>query len=322
MISSGIAISVARSIGSFRRRWRSCDLRRGCASSEHYDASRASGCEVPSVSRPGGPCHERCPRARGAPVAHAGAPRRSRARVRREPRGHGARSTSAGASFFPPILDDIAARHVLGPRQPVRLPARRDRRGFATALLAKAAEGVPSGSSSTGRARARPVGPRVLRAAAGRRRRRRVVRATRSCALAAAAAAGREALGLDQLGHFDHRKFVVVDGRVGWVGGAGIEDHFDDGRFHDLFLRLTGPVVSQLQLVFLATLPLARRRRPRRSSSTRSSPPTSRAGAVPATVLHNAPGQLPADHDRDRASCSTARARRSTSSTPTSPTAG
>ena len=34
-----------------------------------------------------------------------------------------------------------------------------------------------------------------------------------------------------QLRQFDHRKFFVIDGRVGWIGGAGIEDHFDDGRF-------------------------------------------------------------------------------------------
>jgi cardiolipin synthase len=55
------------------------------------------------------------------------------------------------------------------------------------------------------------------------------------------------------LAHIDHRKMVVVDGRIGWVGGAGIEDHFRDGRFHDLFVRVEGPVVAQLQLVFLAT---------------------------------------------------------------------
>ena len=54
-------------------------------------------------------------------------------------------------------------------------------------------------------------------------------------------------------GRIDHRKLFIVDGRVGWVGGAGIEDHFADGRFHDLFVRLTGPVVAQLQLVFLAS---------------------------------------------------------------------
>ena len=33
---------------------------------------------------------------------------------------------------------------------------------------------------------------------------------------------------LHGLGHFDHRKMTVVDGSVGWVGGAGIEDHFGE----------------------------------------------------------------------------------------------
>src|SRR4051812_11612629 len=49
---------------------------------------------------------------------------------------------------------------------------------------------------------------------------------------------------LSALGHVDHRKVLVVDGRTGWVGGAGIEDHFNDGRFHDLFMRVSGPVVA------------------------------------------------------------------------------
>jgi cardiolipin synthase len=55
----------------------------------------------------------------------------------------------------------------------------------------------------------------------------------------------------DDLGHFDHRKIVVVDGRVAFVGGPGIEDHYNDDRFHDIMLRLEGPIVSQLQAVFL-----------------------------------------------------------------------
>jgi cardiolipin synthase len=54
----------------------------------------------------------------------------------------------------------------------------------------------------------------------------------------------------DDLGHFDHRKVVVVDGRIGYVGGPGIEDHYATGT-HDLMLRLEGPVVAQLQAVFL-----------------------------------------------------------------------
>jgi len=54
----------------------------------------------------------------------------------------------------------------------------------------------------------------------------------------------------DDLGHFDHRKVVVIDGRVGYVGGPGIEDHYTTGT-HDLMLRLEGPIVAQLQAVFL-----------------------------------------------------------------------
>jgi cardiolipin synthase len=53
--------------------------------------------------------------------------------------------------------------------------------------------------------------------------------------------------------HFDHRKMIVIDGRVAYVGGTGIEDHFADGRFADAMCRVTGPVVSQVQLAFLVS---------------------------------------------------------------------
>jgi cardiolipin synthase A/B len=55
----------------------------------------------------------------------------------------------------------------------------------------------------------------------------------------------------DELGRSDHRKLYVVDGHVGWTGGAGLEDHFNDGRFHDVMVRVTGDVVRQLQAAFL-----------------------------------------------------------------------
>jgi len=55
----------------------------------------------------------------------------------------------------------------------------------------------------------------------------------------------------DDLGHFDHRKIVVIDGRIGYAGGPGIEDHFNDERFHDVMLRVEGPLVTQLQAEFL-----------------------------------------------------------------------
>jgi cardiolipin synthase A/B len=96
---------------------------------------------------------------------------------------------------------------------------------------------------------------------------------------------------LGGLGHIDHRKVAVVDGRIGWVGGAGIEDHFQDGRFHDLFLRVTGPVVAQLQLVFLGgfrwlggDVPVAEVPALFPALEEGSDP-------VPALVLHNAPGR-------------------------------
>ena len=56
---------------------------------------------------------------------------------------------------------------------------------------------------------------------------------------------------LRTFGRADHRKLYVIDGSVAWTGGAGIEDHFDDGRFHDVMVRVTGDVVRQAQAAFL-----------------------------------------------------------------------
>jgi cardiolipin synthase len=58
---------------------------------------------------------------------------------------------------------------------------------------------------------------------------------------------------VDGLGRADHRKLYVIDGRVAWTGGAGIEDHFNDGRFHDVMVRVTGDVVRQAQAAFLTS---------------------------------------------------------------------
>ena len=127
---------------------------------------------------------------------------------------------------------------------------------FAEVLLAKAAEGVPV-RLVVDTPGLRPGGKHERRSTSGSRRaasrsvscgrRSRVQPPGRS------GAAGATRWNVRELGHIDHRKVVIVDGRTGWVGGAGIEDHFQDGRFHDLFVRVTGPVVAQLQLVFLAS---------------------------------------------------------------------
>ena len=57
----------------------------------------------------------------------------------------------------------------------------------------------------------------------------------------------------DEVGRADHRKLFVVDGTVAWTGGAGIEDHFENGGFHDVMVRVTGGVVRQAQAAFLTS---------------------------------------------------------------------
>ncbi|HET9324645.1 MAG TPA: phosphatidylserine/phosphatidylglycerophosphate/cardiolipin synthase family protein [Gaiellaceae bacterium] len=196
-----------------------------------------------------------------------------------------------GRNFYPPMLEDIAAAtssiHInqFGFRPGVVGDA------FADALVAKAAEGVsvrlvvdrqgskPEEGSRALYERLTAAGIEVC-----------VVRATKPRAphgpLGDAAAPRWNLAGL---GHIDHRKVVIVDGRIGWVGGAGIEDHFQDGRFHDLFLRSEGPVVSQLQLVFLASFRWLGGSVP--AAEIDALFPPLEPGAIPAVVLHNAPGR-------------------------------
>ena len=172
-----------------------------------------------------------------------------------------------GSSFFPAILDDItAATSSVHVNQYGFRPGTIGEQ-FANALLAKAAEGVAV------RVVVDRVGSRPGRSGGFYERLR---------------AGGVEVRVVRAPGRIDHRKLFVVDGRVGWVGGAGIEDHFADGRFHDLFVRLTGPVVAQLQLVFLASFHWLGGAVPPEQLDGLF--PQLEPGAIPATVLHNAPG--------------------------------
>jgi len=94
------------------------------------------------------------------------------------------------------------------------------------------------------------------------------------------------------LGHPDHRKAIVIDGMIGYVGGAGFQEHFETGEFHDLFVRMTGAVVSQFQLVFLASFRYLGG--PPVEALERLFPDQGQPDdAVRATVLHNAPGFRP-----------------------------
>ncbi|WP_119154652.1 cardiolipin synthase [Caldimonas tepidiphila] len=61
---------------------------------------------------------------------------------------------------------------------------------------------------------------------------------------------------LSRINNRTHRKVLVVDGRVGFTGGVGIADEWqgraqDPGHWRDTHYRVEGPVVAQMQAVFL-----------------------------------------------------------------------
>jgi cardiolipin synthase A/B len=61
---------------------------------------------------------------------------------------------------------------------------------------------------------------------------------------------------LDKLNNRTHRKLLVIDGRLGFTGGVGIADQWrGDARspeeWRDTHYRVEGPVVAQMQAVFL-----------------------------------------------------------------------
>ncbi len=60
----------------------------------------------------------------------------------------------------------------------------------------------------------------------------------------------------DKLNNRTHRKLLVVDGRVGFTGGVGIADQWrgqarNKDEWRDTHYRVAGPVVAQMQAVFL-----------------------------------------------------------------------
>lgn len=198
-----------------------------------------------------------------------------------------------GRNFYPPLLADIsAATSSVHINQFGFRPGHVGDR-FADVLVAKAAEGVPvrvivdrqgsdpeRGSAELYR-RLTSAGIAVC-----------VNRATQLRApRGPLGSGGPTGWNLHGLGHIDHRKVIVVDGRIGWVGGAGIEDHFENGEFHDLFVRVEGPVVAQLQLVFVASLRWLEGQVPEREIPGLFPTLAEGTSPMPAVVLHNAPGR-------------------------------
>src|SRR6185312_7396232 len=92
-----------------------------------------------------------------------------------------------------------------------------------------------------------------------------------------------------QLGHFYHRKIFIIDGQIGWVGGAGIEDWFYDGSFHDVFVRITGDAVAQMQMTFLTDFRF--QGGPLPTNLDPYFPAPAQAGSIPTTFVTNVPGE-------------------------------
>lgn len=95
-------------------------------------------------------------------------------------------------------------------------------------------------------------------------------------------------LRVDEIGHADHRKLMVIDGRIGWVGGAGLEDHFYDGGWIDTYARVEGDIVLQLQAVFVTSFHAYSGSLP--DNLEPYFPQPDEAGDIRMTVLQNVPG--------------------------------
>ena len=56
--------------------------------------------------------------------------------------------------------------------------------------------------------------------------------------------------------HRDHRKIVVIDGKIGYTGGMNIADYYINGlpkigKWHDIHMHIEGDAVRYLQGIFL-----------------------------------------------------------------------
>ncbi|MDF1852716.1 MAG: cardiolipin synthase [Verrucomicrobiales bacterium] len=93
-----------------------------------------------------------------------------------------------------------------------------------------------------------------------------------------------------QINFRNHRKIVVVDGRVGFVGGHNVGDEYREtteryGEWRDTHVKLTGPSVLSLQMVFLGDYFWAARQIPELKWDRIVAADGSHCGAGPSKVL-------------------------------------
>ena len=94
----------------------------------------------------------------------------------------------------------------------------------------------------------------------------------------------------------------MIDGTVAWTGGAGIEDHFANGKFHDVMVRVTGNVVPQAQALFLMSF--RGHEGPLPSDLSKYFPAQPHPGTIPIALLQTVPGGFVSATQATR-SCST-----------------
>jgi cardiolipin synthase len=92
----------------------------------------------------------------------------------------------------------------------------------------------------------------------------------------------------DDVGRADHRKLYAIDGTVAWIGGAGVEDHFENGQFHDVMVRVTGNVVRQAQALFLMSF--RAHGGPLPDNLSKYFPAQPQPGRIPIAILQTVPG--------------------------------
>lgn len=146
-----------------------------------------------------------------------------------------------GDEFYPAMLQDIHAARASVTIEAYIYWAGAIGLEFARALAAKAQQGVPVkilldaiGSAS--------IGPDILENLEGG-----------GCQLAWFNPIHWYTLG--RFNHRTHRKSLIVDGRVGFTGGAGIADHWtghaqSPAHWRDVQVRIEGPAVGALQTGF------------------------------------------------------------------------
>lgn len=95
----------------------------------------------------------------------------------------------------------------------------------------------------------------------------------------------------------NHRKIAVIDGKTGYVGSQNIvDDDFKRGLiYEEMVVRVTGPVVAQLQVVFLADRYFEAEVG---SPDDRFFPLPDQAGVTPAQILPSGPGYPIANNQR------------------------